>query len=762
MKLTKGSKKVKIPTKEKKVKTTHSKWNLLSKYRRWKQRLNTRMAILVPSLIALVTGVSVVVVLVSALSSRAAYSLTEDLVSATVQEYVNEFSAIASETYGAMTAVAPVVDSIAQTSKEPREDILQVLVGVLSNSDSIMATWTVWEPDVLDGRDRQYANTRNHDATGRYIPYISKEGKLLTYSKVEGYDEPGNEFYDGPKSTKKPYITNPYFYNANGEDVLMYTISVPIIRDGRFVGVVGADVKMENIQEKMSTGRILDDGYIFTFSPNGKIASHRDSSKLLDYYGNTWMAAMSDQLENLFLNGGEISTQMYSNIINTEVQFLARGVMIGDTGRYWAVCGVVPVSNIKESSVLLTAVTVLLGVALIVVMSLIIIGNLRKRLNDLPVITNVAEALAVGDIDAVNAANLDVGTENTKNEIALLSRTFARMAQEIRQQANEMLRIAQGDYSGVMPVRCENDVMNKAINQLLDATNATLSQINAVSAQVSIGAKQLADGAQMLASGSTEQAASIQELSSAIGKVAEQTKKNVEMSARAARIANDMREKAEEGTRQMNHMMAAVQDISASSHDISKVIKVIDDIAFQTNILALNAAVEAARAGAAGKGFAVVADEVRNLAAKSAEAAKNTSSLIENSISKAEVGVKIAKDTSEALGAIIAEVNETTEIVQSIAEASEQQSAAIEEINVGIEQVANVVQQNSATAEESAASSEEMSGQADVMASLVAQFKLRNSAPAPQPSQEALPGLKYEKESENLSTLPSGFAFNKY
>jgi len=240
--------------------------------------------------------------------------------------------------------------------------------------------------------------------------------------------------------------------------------------------------------------------------------------------------------------------------------------------------------------------------------------------------------------------------------------------------------------------------------------------------------RQISDGAQALAQGSTEQAASIQELSASITDIAEKTKANADMAGRATSLADTIMKNAEKGSHQMDEMTAAVKEINQASNSISKVIKVIDDIAFQTNILALNAAVEAARAGQHGKGFAVVAEEVRNLAAKSAEAAKDTGGLIANSMEKAELGARIADSTAASLTEIVAGINESSRIVGEIAKSSEEQSTGIAQINTGIDQVAHVVQQNSATAQESAASSTEMSGQSAMLEELIMQFQQKDGA----------------------------------
>jgi methyl-accepting chemotaxis protein len=206
------------------------------------------------------------------------------------------------------------------------------------------------------------------------------------------------------------------------------------------------------------------------------------------------------------------------------------------------------------------------------------------------------------------------------------------------------------------------------------------------------------------------------------------TKDNAGLAARAAKLTNDIKSSAEKGSRQMDEMMNAVKDINDSSQNISKVIKSIDDIAFQTNILALNAAVEAARAGQHGKGFAVVAEEVRSLAAKSAEAAKDTESLIADSITKAELGSQIADDTAASLAQIVTGIDESNMIVAEIAQSSENQSIGIDEIDKGIEQISQTVYKTSAMAEQSAGASQEISGQSDMLAELIGRFKLKGDS----------------------------------
>lgn len=340
------------------------------------------------------------------------------------------------------------------------------------------------------------------------------------------------------------------------------------------------------------------------------------------------------------------------------------------------------------------------------------------------VVQKAAHQLEDGDL------NINVSSD-LEDEVGLMTRSFSQASSQLRAYINDLDQCLSMVAGGNFRVQLHEDykgdfkALETSIISIVTSLSSAMEQIREASDQVSAGADQVSSGAQALAQGATEQASSVEELAASCAEISTQVQETAKNSLEAKSLAADAGSQVMVCDAKMQEMNSAMDTIGKSSAEIGKIIRVIDNIAFQTNILALNAAVEAARAGSAGKGFAVVADEVRSLAIKSAEAAKDTTALIENSINSVEGGTLLAKDAALALQEVVTMASGVSDIIGKISEATDLQSTSISQVTIGIDQISAVVQNNSATSEESAAASEELSGQAQTLKSLVGQFKLR-------------------------------------
>ena len=561
-----------------------------------------------------------------------------------------------------------------------------------------------------------------YGTSGTFFTDADNDGKpeAVTPTDLAAYDPSDMEhvgwFYT-PLKNKKATWMEPYF-NANINKTIISYVSPVYLQSGKDFGVLGVDFDFAYLNELLDEHQKFHEKECFLLNAEGKILFHPDYTEGENFgeiLGGKYKKVLAEILNK---EEGYVNEGSAKNAVLLGYHALSNGWKIVITPSHKAIYGDIEI--LKNTLFIFISVYLLFMLALSV-----ILGNRQAR----PILslTKSVKKLSEGSLDEEIKVR-------SKNEIGALAKGLRQLVgqlkeyrlyiQEITDSLNEM-------QDGNLDIRLKNEYTGEftkikvALLDLSDKLTGLIGNIRISSDQVSSSAENVSAGAQNLTRGSMEQASSIEELSATINDISDRIRKNAENAAKANQAAATGQEEILKSDGQMQDMKASMNRINEKSAEISKIIKTIDDIAFQTNILALNAAIEAARAGEAGKGFAVVADEVRNLAQKSAEAAKDTTVLIDDTVKAVEQGSRLADSTAKSLHEVVNGQKELSILISEIASASDEQANAVSQVTTGIDQISSVVQTNSATAEESSASSSELNDQARNLREQISRFRLR-------------------------------------
>ncbi len=528
----------------------------------------------------------------------------------------------------------------------------------------------------------------------------------------------------------KTYVSKPVFSDIYQQ--MIVTISTSIKKDGRVYAVVSFVFDANFLSDITNNVVIGETGSAFVLDKEGTVIAHKNSQLVLNRdnvinnsKNNPAFASLA-AIEKEMVQG---KTGFGEYEYNGVKKLLTYAPIVGSDG--WSI-GVSVDKNefmqYTQNAMLVIALFIVGAVFVGFLVAIWLASTILKPIKQLDVaMAEIAQGRLGISVDYRSKDELGSLSESLRTSIAVINSYIKDISRAMHEMANRNFEL-----EPTQPFVGDFEDIEKSITRFIVNISDALIKIKSFSGQVAQGARQVSSGSQTLSSGAEEQACSIEKLSSTLGDVSAKIRKNLENSEKATVMSQSATVAIYNSNDKMQKLISAMSDIDGKSGEIKKIIKTIEDIAFQTNILALNAAVEAARAGAAGKGFAVVADEVRNLAGKSATAAQNTTALIESSVEAIARGVKLADVTADELSAAVDNVTLTTEAINEISKATSEQTNYIQNITNNLAQISAVVQTNSAASEESAATSVELSDQAHMLDDLISGFTPKDLMRLPQ------------------------------